>query len=113
MNSGLETNSSDYVARAVLSPTSDFTLITKGRFNSTDFTPEAIDVIGTYNFHGLSGGVQYSRYAPQPLIGYPVSTRRRAAHAPATTSSIIISSMARPRWISIRTSTISRRGFMT
>lgn len=71
MNSGLETSSSDYVARAVLSPTSNFNLITKGRFNSTDFSPEAIDVIGTYNFHGLSGGLQYSRYAPQPLIGYP------------------------------------------
>ncbi len=70
-NSGLETNSSDYVARAVLAPTSDFSLITKGRFNSVDFSPEAVDVIGTYNFHGLSGGAQYSRYAPQPLIGYP------------------------------------------
>ena len=71
LNSGLETQSSDYVARAVIAPNSKFSLITKARFNSTDFSPEAVDVIGTYNLYNLSGSVQYSRYAPQPLIGFP------------------------------------------
>ncbi len=70
-NSGLETNSSDYVARAAFVPNSNFSFITKGRFNSVDFTPEALDFIAGYKFFGLSGSAQYSRYAAQPLIGFP------------------------------------------
>ena len=71
LNSGLETSSSDYVARAVVAPNSHFSLITKARLDDRTLSPEAIDVIGTYNMFNLTGAVQYSRYEPQPLIGFP------------------------------------------
>ncbi len=70
-SSGLGTTSSDYVARVAFTPVSNFSLITKGRFSSADFSPEALDVIGTYKFMGLSGSLQYARYAAAPLIGFP------------------------------------------
>lgn len=71
LQSGLQDNTSDYVARAIFSPNSNFALITKGRFDHKDFTPQAVDLIGTYKLGNFSGAAQYSSYAPQPLVGYP------------------------------------------
>ncbi len=71
LNSGLDTDRSDYVARALIAPTPALSLLAKARFDSKDFSSKAIDVIGTASFFGLSSSVQYGRYAPQPLIGFP------------------------------------------
>jgi LPS-assembly protein len=68
---GLETDESDYVGRLAVSPNSHFSFIAKGRFNQKDFTPEAIDLIGTFNAFNLTSSIQYSRYEAQPLEGFP------------------------------------------
>ncbi len=70
LQSGLDTDRSDYVGRVLVAPTSNFSLEAKGRFDSRTFDPKAIDLIGTARFLGTSTSVQYSNYAAQPLIGY-------------------------------------------
>ncbi len=69
--SGLQTDASDYVARLAITPTSNFSFITKARFNTADFAAEALDVIGTFKLFGLTGSAQYARYAATPLLGFP------------------------------------------
>ena len=69
-NSGLETDRSDYVGRLMVAPSSNFSLIAKGRFDSQTFDPKAIDLIGSAKFLGTTTSVQYADYAAQPLIGY-------------------------------------------
>jgi len=70
LQSGLETARSDYVGRFLVAPTSNFSVVAKGRFDSETFDPKAIDVIGNARFFGTTTTAQYSNYAPQPLIGY-------------------------------------------
>jgi len=70
LQSGLETARSDYVGRFLVAPTSSFSVLAKGRFDSETFDPKAIDVIGSAKFFGTTTMAQYSNYAPQPLIGY-------------------------------------------
>ena len=69
--SGLQRDSSDYVSRVAFNLNPDLSFIAKTRFNERDFSPEAIDLIAHEKFGPIQGSIQYSRYNPQPLIGYP------------------------------------------
>ena len=70
LDSGLQTDRSDYVSRLLVAPTTNFTVEAKGRFDSKSFDPKAIDLIGTAKFFGTTTNVQYANYAAQPNIGY-------------------------------------------
>ena len=70
-NSGLQNDASDHVARIAVAPNSNLSFIAKGRFDSNTWDPKTLDLIGSFNWKGFSSGIQYSRYAAQPLIGYP------------------------------------------
>ena len=54
----------------MVAPTSNFSVLTKARFDSQTFDPKAIDVIASAKFFGTTTTAQYANYAPQPLIGY-------------------------------------------
>ncbi len=69
--SGLQTVNSDYVSRLAFNLNPNMSFIAKTRFSEKDFTPQAIDLIATTKWGPISGSLQYSRYAPQELIGYP------------------------------------------
>ena len=70
-DSGLQKEASDYVARLAVAPNSYLSFLAKGRFDSHTLNPQAIDLISAFNWKGFSSTMQYSRYASQPLIGYP------------------------------------------
>ncbi len=69
--SGLQTDNSDYVSRLAFNLNPYLSLIAKTRFDEKDFTPKAVDLLAIGKLGPVSGSAQYSRYAPQPLIGYP------------------------------------------
>ncbi len=69
--SGLQTVNSDYVSRVAFNLNPNLSFIAKARFNERDFSPEAVDLIAHEKFGPIQGSIQYSRYDPQPLIGYP------------------------------------------
>lgn len=70
-DSGLQKDASDYVARLAVAPNSYISFLAKGRFDSHTLDPRTIDLIGAFNWKAFSSTLQYSRYASQPLIGYP------------------------------------------
>ncbi|MGI3899691.1 MAG: LPS-assembly protein LptD [Janthinobacterium lividum] len=70
LNSGLETDRSDYVGRLIVAPALGYSVTAKSRFDSKTFEPKVIDLIGSAKFFGLTSSVQYSNYAAQPDIGY-------------------------------------------
>ncbi|MFJ5369523.1 LPS-assembly protein LptD, partial [Bosea sp. CER48] len=74
LNSGLDTNSSDLVTRAQLSPFKGFFLTGAARLNSTTFETQRIDAAATYSTGLVTASVGYGRYEPQPDLGIP---RRR------------------------------------
>ena len=69
-DSGLQTDSSDYVSRLLVAPTSNFSVEAKGRFDSRTFDPRAVDLIATAKAFNTTTSVQYANYAAQPDIGY-------------------------------------------
>ncbi len=70
LNSGLETDRSDYVGRFIVAPAPNYSVTAKGRFDSKTFDPKVIDLIGMAKFFGTTTNIQYSNYAAQPDIGY-------------------------------------------
>lgn len=73
-DSGLESARSDYVGRIQISPNSNFSFITRGRWDQDDFGMRRIEVGTTANFAPyapLSTSLTYARYGAQPEIGYP------------------------------------------
>lgn len=74
LDSGLETNRSDYVARAQFSPMKSLVFTGAGRFDESTFEMQRIDAAATYSGSVVSGSVGYARYEPQPNLGI---TRRR------------------------------------
>lgn len=74
LNSGLDTDRSDYVARAQLSPFRNFFLASAARFDESTFETQRVDAAATYNDGKVSASVSYARYEPQPELGIP---RRR------------------------------------
>jgi LPS-assembly protein len=74
LDSGLETNRSDYVARAQISPFKNLVLTGATRLNESNLEMQRIDAAATYSNSVVSGTVGYGRYEPQPNLGVP---RRR------------------------------------
>ena len=72
LESGLDTRLSDTVARLAVSPSSMFSFIAKGRFDSHDFDMRRLDLMANVNWGALETGLQYARYEAQPLIGYDI-----------------------------------------
>jgi LPS-assembly protein len=71
-DSGLESSRSDYVARLRISPSDNYSLTTRGRFDQDNFSLRRLEVGATANFapnFPLSASVIYARYAAQPEIG--------------------------------------------
>jgi LPS-assembly protein len=74
LDSGLETNRSDFVARAQVSPFKNFFLTGAARLDESTFEAQRVDAAATYSNSKFSASVGYGRYEPQPNLGVP---RRR------------------------------------
>jgi LPS-assembly protein len=69
LDSGLETNTSDIVARAQLSPMKGLFFTGATRLNATTFETQRIDAAATYANSVISTSLGYGRYEPQPSLG--------------------------------------------
>ena len=67
--SGLQTTNSDYVSRVAVNLDPNLSFIAKARLSEQTFAPEAVDLVAHDRIGPFQGSIQYSRYAPQPLIG--------------------------------------------
>ena len=74
LDSGLNTDRSDFVARAQISPFKNFMVAAGARFNETTFETQRVDAAATYTNSIFTTSVSYGRYEPQPELGNP---RRR------------------------------------
>lgn len=77
LDSGLESRASDYVGRIQIAPNSNFSFLTRARFDQDNFDVNRIEASVLANFNPylpLSTSVTYARYEAQPDIGFP---RRR------------------------------------
>ncbi len=70
IQSGLDTNRSDYVARVAFQPNATFGVTTRFRMNEADFTLQRTEVEATANFDRWTTSVLFGNYAPQPLLGF-------------------------------------------
>jgi LPS-assembly protein len=69
ISSGLDTDRSDYVARATYQPSSTFTLSSQFRFDESDYTLQRTELQGTVAFDRWSSSLTYGNYAAQPALG--------------------------------------------
>lgn len=72
IQSGLDTDPSDYVGRVALQPTSGISFIARGRFNQQDFSASRLEGTTTLSLDPLvplTLAATYARYEAQPLIG--------------------------------------------
>ena len=69
LNSGLDTTSSDYVARLSYQPNTIYMFTSRFRLQNDGFTPQRIEVEARANFDRWIGSILYGDYAAQPLIG--------------------------------------------
>lgn len=74
LNSGLETDRSDLVGRAQISPFRGLVLSGAARFNESTFETQRLDAAASYSHSIFNASVGYARYEPQPDLGNP---RRR------------------------------------
>lgn len=74
LDSGLNTNTSDLVARAQISPMQGLFFTGATRLNQTTFETQRIDAAATYATSVITASVGYGRYEPQPNLG--ISRRR-------------------------------------
>lgn len=70
LNSGLDTATSDYVARASYQPSAALAFTSRFRFSETDFTLQRSELETVASFGRWTTTVMYGNYAPQPLIGF-------------------------------------------
>jgi LPS-assembly protein len=70
LQSGLENDVSDYVARAYFQPAGNLTYIARARLDRNDFDVRRIELEARATWQNLSLSTIYARYDPQPLIGY-------------------------------------------
>ncbi|GLK86417.1 LPS-assembly protein LptD [Ancylobacter defluvii] len=70
LESGLDDDLSDYVARLYYAPTQNFALINRFRFAEDDWAVERYEVEGRATINKLTVGAIYGLYAAQPLLGY-------------------------------------------
>jgi LPS-assembly protein len=70
LNSGLETNRSDYVARVSYQPDRVYTFSTRYRFDESTFALRRFEVEARANFDRWSGALLYGNYDRQPELGF-------------------------------------------
>ncbi len=70
IDSGLDTDRSDYVARVAYQPNTTYTFSSQFRFNEADFTLQRTELQATANFERWSTSVIYGNYAAQPDLGF-------------------------------------------
>ncbi|MEW6254453.1 MAG: LPS-assembly protein LptD [Pseudomonadota bacterium] len=70
LESGLDTNVSDVVARFSYSPTSNLEFISRFRFDEENFSLQRFELEGRTSFGAVTLSAVYGLYAPQPLLGY-------------------------------------------
>jgi LPS-assembly protein len=70
LNSGLETQRSDYVGRVSYQPNKVFTFSTRARFDESTFAVRRLEIEGKANFERWSVGLIYANYDKQPELGY-------------------------------------------
>jgi LPS-assembly protein len=70
LNSGLDTNVSDYVARASYQPNSTLLFTSQFRFSEADFTLQRTELQTTINFDRWTTSFRYGNYAAQPELGF-------------------------------------------
>src|SRR5262249_3256552 len=71
LDSGLDTRSPDYLARAPHQPEATFALSTRFRFRESDFTLQRTELETTASFGRWTTQVIYGSYAAQPQLGFP------------------------------------------
>lgn len=70
LSSGLDKPVSDYVTRLTYAPSSNYSFITKARFDQADWALRRLDLSARANYGPLAFAVNYANYAAQPIIGY-------------------------------------------
>jgi LPS-assembly protein len=70
LNSGLDTNISDYVARVAYQPNSIFSFVTRYRFDQQDFALRRFEAEASASFDRITVSALYGNYDAQPLIGF-------------------------------------------
>lgn len=71
LDSGLETNQSDYIARVHMAPNENFSFTGRGRFDEQTFALERLELQAAGKFGPVTANAMYARYAAQPQLGYP------------------------------------------
>lgn len=74
LDSGLDSRASDYVGRVQISPNSNFSFISRARFDEENFGVNRIEATVRANFDPylpISTSLTYARYDAQPEIGFP------------------------------------------
>jgi LPS-assembly protein len=70
LQSGLDTNISDYVARLSYQPDSTYTFNTRYRFDHDTFALQRFEAEVAARYDRLTLSVLYGKYAAQPLLGF-------------------------------------------
>jgi len=70
LNSGLDTNRSDYVARVSYQPNRIYSFISRFRFDESDFTLRRLEIEARANFDRWYTTVMYGNYDAQPALGF-------------------------------------------
>ena len=70
LNSGLDTDRSDYVARVMYQPDRIWSFITRFRFDQSTFDVQRFEAEARASFDRWSVSVLYGDYAAQPLLGF-------------------------------------------
>ncbi|AMN42910.1 LPS-assembly protein LptD [Rhodoplanes sp. Z2-YC6860] len=70
LNSGLDTDRSDYVARLMYQPDRVWSFTTRFRFDQSTFDVQRFETEARATFDRWSVSVLYGDYAPQPLLGF-------------------------------------------
>ncbi|GLS24072.1 LPS-assembly protein LptD [Labrys miyagiensis] len=69
LQSGLDTNTSDYVGRIYLQPVNNFAILTDARFNEKTWNMKAFEVGAIGTIGNLKTDITYASYEAQPLLG--------------------------------------------
>ncbi|MGA0595745.1 LPS-assembly protein LptD [Enterovirga sp. CN4-39] len=73
LQSGLDSQVSDVVGRIQVNPSQNFSFITRGRFDHSDFALNSFETQAIMNFNPwvpITGSLTYVYYRAQPLIGF-------------------------------------------
>jgi LPS-assembly protein len=70
LDSGLENDASDYVARFFVQASPNFTLASRFRLAEEDFSAEATEIEGQYSRGRLTSSMMYARYDERPRLGF-------------------------------------------